>query len=188
MAYISEGEARRRSSPPTKKLIARVWNEEVKCFVCGLDVVERAHIVAVSLGGENDPSNFVLLCPMHHEDAPDVGDSRYFHAWLDHSKEEPYKYCRYYLCWEEALELWARDREDDQDESLKIVEFSALCVYSRLGGDGFRLKLRGLLNSASEKLGGVTTHGSRLSRGTRTLMMQYVIQALVETADGYFEE
>lgn len=38
-----------------------------KCVVCGFDeVVEVHHIIPRHLGGSDDPTNLVLLCPNHH--------------------------------------------------------------------------------------------------------------------------
>jgi hypothetical protein len=43
--------------------------------------LERAHIVARSVGGSDDPSNLVLLCHECHEAAPMVADRRFMLAW-----------------------------------------------------------------------------------------------------------
>lgn len=43
--------------------------------------LERAHIVARSIGGSDEPSNFLLLCHECHEAAPMVADSRFMLAW-----------------------------------------------------------------------------------------------------------
>lgn len=81
-----------RPSPPSRRVIAMAWQEDEGCFICGLKRVERAHIVPYSLGGSNEPTNYALLCSMHHEDAPDVGTRAFFDAsttllscwWADH--------------------------------------------------------------------------------------------------------
>lgn len=40
---------------------------EGKCAICGFDeVVEIHHIVPRSLGGTDEPSNVIVLCPNHH--------------------------------------------------------------------------------------------------------------------------
>lgn len=45
--------------------------------------LERAHIVPKSLGGDDDVSNFLLLCKRCHEDAPDTSERAAMLAWAD---------------------------------------------------------------------------------------------------------
>jgi hypothetical protein len=48
-----------------------------RCWRCGyIRDLEKCHIIPKSLGGNcNDPSNFVLLCNMCHQEAPNVNNN-----------------------------------------------------------------------------------------------------------------
>src|SRR5581483_3205674 len=57
------------------------------CWACGAGdfaetSLERAHIVAVSLGGDSTPSNFLLLCGLCHRDQPDGASREVQLMWL----------------------------------------------------------------------------------------------------------
>ncbi len=70
------------------------------CFACGFDTVrcdvssqgwhgweataalDRCHLVPRALGGDESPSNLVLLCKRCHRDAPNVGDAVYMLRWI----------------------------------------------------------------------------------------------------------
>ena len=54
----------------------------LRCWCCGNKRnTERAHMKPQSLGGTNDPDNFLLLCEECHKEAPDV-DKETMLAWL----------------------------------------------------------------------------------------------------------
>jgi len=54
-----------------------------RCWCCGCKRnTERAHMTPESLGGGNDPDNFVLLCARCHEEAPDVSKEAML-GWLE---------------------------------------------------------------------------------------------------------
>ncbi len=57
---------------------------EPECFVCGtsMDRFERAHIVPMSLGGKDEPSNYVPLCPRCHRNAPNTTDRSAFMRYI----------------------------------------------------------------------------------------------------------
>jgi hypothetical protein len=48
----------------------------------GLGWLQRAHVVAKSAGGGNDPSNFFLLCGQCHREQPDGAPRAAQEAWL----------------------------------------------------------------------------------------------------------
>jgi hypothetical protein len=69
------------------------------CFACGFDAarrgissegwgaweraaLDRCHLVPRRLGGDESPSNLVLLCRRCHRDAPNVGDAIYMLRWI----------------------------------------------------------------------------------------------------------
>lgn len=60
------------------------WSEaEEYCWNCGSPKeLTRCHIVPHSLGGKDEPSNFVVLCRRCHEEAPNVEDPRIMWDWL----------------------------------------------------------------------------------------------------------
>lgn len=50
---------------------------EEYCWNCGSPKdLTRCHIIAMSLGGQDTPNNYVVLCRKCHEEAPNVGDPR----------------------------------------------------------------------------------------------------------------
>lgn len=54
-----------------------------RCWRCGCRrSLERCHIVPDSLGGEDTPSNFVILCKRCHLDNPNVADPEVMWDWL----------------------------------------------------------------------------------------------------------
>lgn len=69
------------------------WSEaEEYCWNCGSPKdLTRCHIIARSLGGQDVPSNYVVLCRKCHEEAPNVGDPRIMWDWLIAHKASFYK-------------------------------------------------------------------------------------------------
>ncbi|NFG41630.1 HNH endonuclease [Clostridium botulinum] len=54
-----------------------------RCWRCGYKyTLERCHIIADSLGGEDKPSNFVLLCNRCHVENPNVLDPEIMWDWI----------------------------------------------------------------------------------------------------------
>ncbi len=54
-----------------------------RCWRCGCKRrLQRCHIVPDSLGGKDEPSNFVLLCARCHLDNPNVADPDIMWDWL----------------------------------------------------------------------------------------------------------
>lgn len=68
------------------------WAEaHTHCWNCGDDkysrstkktTLHRCHIVPHSLGGEDKPSNYVLMCKECHEEAPNVKDNSVMWDWI----------------------------------------------------------------------------------------------------------
>lgn len=50
--------------------------------------LDRCHIVPQSLGGEDVPSNYVLLCSECHMDSPNVSSSKYMWEWILSNKRK----------------------------------------------------------------------------------------------------
>ncbi|MFC4563662.1 HNH endonuclease signature motif containing protein [Nocardiopsis mangrovi] len=79
--YLSDS----RSSKPSVRSIAGYLGRDGSCQICWESTVERAHALPEALGGSNDVRNFALLCPYHHQMAPDVADAEAFWKWIDYS-------------------------------------------------------------------------------------------------------
>ena len=60
------------------------WAEaDEVCWRCGCErKLYRCHIVPNSLGGKDEPSNFVLLCAECHQEAPNVEDKQFMCDWI----------------------------------------------------------------------------------------------------------
>lgn len=80
-----------------KKDIVEYWEEKLRssesnvtyemalthCWRCRVKKrLDRCHIVARSLGGEDMPSNYVLLCKHCHFESPNIVDPEYIWDWL----------------------------------------------------------------------------------------------------------
>lgn len=89
--------AERERIKTTKKEIVDYWAGHVdesdlsidfaeaheRCWRCGCKRrLDRCHIIPDSLGGEDEPSNFVLLCSRCHLDNPNVMDKEIMWDWL----------------------------------------------------------------------------------------------------------
>jgi hypothetical protein len=58
-----------------------------RCWRCGYESeLHRCHIIPDSLGGEDSPSNLVLLCRRCHIEAPNIKDKDFFWEWLKAQK------------------------------------------------------------------------------------------------------
>lgn len=81
----------------TKKEIADYWQYELEdnqtnvpfsqatstCWRCGIKKrLDRCHILPESLGGDDTPSNFILLCKHCHFDNPNLNDKEIIWDWL----------------------------------------------------------------------------------------------------------
>lgn len=60
------------------------WSEaNIICWRCGCKRrLQRCHIIPYSLGGKDEPSNFVLLCNECHIEAPNVESSTFMWDWI----------------------------------------------------------------------------------------------------------
>ncbi|MDI1352804.1 MAG: HNH endonuclease signature motif containing protein [bacterium] len=62
-----------------------------RCWRCGYkSSLEKCHIVPHSLGGKDEPSNYVLLCKLCHEENPNVDDPNIMWDWLKAHKVDFY--------------------------------------------------------------------------------------------------
>lgn len=88
---------KRKNIKTTIKKIVNYWREHEnecglsidfaeaaeRCWRCGYErKLERCHIVPASRGGEDAPSNLVLLCKECHKENPNVTDPEIMWDWL----------------------------------------------------------------------------------------------------------
>ena len=56
---------------------------DTRCWRCGYKRdTERCHVIPHSLGGEDTPSNYRLLCPECHVEGPNVNDPDAMDKWI----------------------------------------------------------------------------------------------------------
>jgi hypothetical protein len=78
------GSTARKSRPSVKAIADYLGMDEPCCLICWQTPIERAHALPKALGGSYDVRNYALLCPRHHQQAPDVSDAEAFWAWVDY--------------------------------------------------------------------------------------------------------
>lgn len=97
----------------TKEAIANYWAGiypeanlcDTKCWCCGIKRrLDRAHIQALSIDGQDAPDNFVLLCKHCHINAPNVDDPYYMWQWLNFFRQRDIKELWMY----EGIEMFNR--------------------------------------------------------------------------------
>jgi hypothetical protein len=58
-----------------------------RCWRCAYkSKLHRCHIIPDSLGGEDTPSNLILLCRRCHVETPNINDKEFFWDWLKAQK------------------------------------------------------------------------------------------------------
>ena len=67
----------------------RLEEDYPTCFVCGTDKkLERCHLIPRALGGSDDIDNLVLLCQVHHKQAPNLSISKdIMLKWIEEEAE-----------------------------------------------------------------------------------------------------
>jgi HNH endonuclease len=68
-----------KSPNASMKEIRAVWNK--------ISFLQRCHIVPVSLGGSNDPSNFYLMCAECHNLQPNTSSAEVFFRWVKNQSQ-----------------------------------------------------------------------------------------------------
>lgn len=91
----------RKSIKTTAEEIVEYWGNKIdesefsidfaearqRCWRCAYETkLDRCHIIPDSLGGEDTPSNLVLLCRRCHMEAPNIRDKDFFWEWLKAQK------------------------------------------------------------------------------------------------------
>ena len=64
---------------------------DIRCWRCGhMRKLQRCHIIASSLGGEDTENNIVPLCTSCHDEMPNVGDAGAVWEWIKRTKSTFY--------------------------------------------------------------------------------------------------
>lgn len=85
-----------------------------RCWRCGSKRnLERCHIISRSLGGEDVPSNYVLLCKRCHLENPNVEDPEIIWDWLKAYKENYYDTFWINRALEEYTRIYKTKFQDD---------------------------------------------------------------------------
>ncbi|MCI9087443.1 MAG: HNH endonuclease [Clostridia bacterium] len=113
------------------------WAEaDTICWRCGYERrLHRCHIIPDSLGGKDEPSNFVLLCADCHEQAPNVESSSFMWDWIK-SYHAPF----YNTFWDnQALKEYERIYHKSFIQELKernIITYHAFLKFWKLKPGG----------------------------------------------------
>lgn len=170
---------------------------EPECFACGwspLDRVrptrkkiniwkglQRAHVVARSLGGPNTVDNLVLLCDSCHRESPDTARPEVFWRWVNgHPRNGALSYI---FTIKEFSDLKNSDYRGPGSKYVRalgsLTESEITDLAAALGGDSE--EVRQLFSEAGKRLGGVTTHfGVGLSPGTLEALLREIAQIRLE--------
>lgn len=99
------------------------------CWSCGLHrpdgAMVRCHIVPHRYGGDDVPSNYVLLCDYCHEEQPDSSHPDLQMEWLENRE---YTSCRVHR---HTMELFSRLRSILGDDDLQFA-FSVFSIRTKL--------------------------------------------------------
>jgi len=146
--------------------------DEIVCWACGIlpyetvdsekievlwnrdHLLDRAHILARSKGGEDIPSNLFLLCPNCHAESPDTTNPKNFYAWIYYKRR---------------FDNWAQiyKRELEKAAIVKGIDFEELLGYfSRLDMDFGTMKA--IRKQLIERC---ALHGGAISMSSKTLSL-----------------
>ncbi len=93
-----------------------------RCWRCGsIKRLERAHIVPYSLGGKDEPSNFVLLCPRCHKEGPNVSDPEIMWDWINAYSQPLYETYWVMQGVDEYEKLYNRKFSDDYKDIIVMA-------------------------------------------------------------------
>ena len=187
---------------PAATFIPLIDLGEPECFACGwcrLEQVrsraaqqdiwkglERAHVVARSLGGLDNVENLALLCKPCHEHSPDTADPAIFWRWvINHPKNGSMAHL---FKMRDFKDLRATDYRGPLSNVLRglgsLKDDELTFLMTRYEEDPSSM-LQGL-HEAQRRIGGITTHwGVGLSSGTvEALLREIVRHERARTAEG----
>lgn len=143
------------------------WSEaEEYCWNCGSPKdLTRCHIVARSLGGQDIPSNYVILCRKCHEEAPNVDDPRIIWDWLIAHKATFYKTYFIEEGWREYEFIYKRSVGE---ELSYIAEQSSTQDLDR-----FQEILKAAVSRSTTHWGQYTPNKATIAGTVRMALLQY---------------
>lgn len=157
------------------------WSEaEEYCWNCGSPKdLTRCHIVAHSLGGQDIPSNFVVLCRKCHEEAPNVDDPRIMWDWLIAHKAGFYK--TYFIVegWREYEFIYKRSVDE---------EFSYIAEQSPIQDpDRFQEILKAAVSRSTTHWGQYVPNKATIAGTVRIALLQYADECGIKPPDARTE-
>lgn len=113
--------AKPRDPPPSMKKIGQAHDRQYDyCWRCGKeDGLIKAHIVAHSHGGSNDPDNYIILCVLCHEEQPDGASREVQLAWAAVGESHITIMLRLYNQMREAMNMLAKG---DTEKVIKYID------------------------------------------------------------------
>jgi len=176
---------------PGSDRVPLVALDEPECFACGWcrlwqvrshkaqkDIwkgLQRAHVLARSLGGPDTVENLALLCKSCHDASPDTADPAIFWRWVaDHPRNGSIDYLRL----RDFNDLRVTDYRGPFANYLRSLgsltddELTVLANLCEADSSGMLQQLR----EANNRLGGVTRHwGIGLSDGTIAALLREIV-------------
>ncbi|MBR0405275.1 MAG: HNH endonuclease [Eggerthellaceae bacterium] len=150
------------------------WAEaEERCWRCGsVKELTRCHIVPHSLGGNDEPSNYVVLCRQCHEEGPNVSEPEIMWDWLMAYScslydtfwriEGEHEYARIYQRTVNDDLLFLKEHGEISDEEIEAAITEAFCSSTKHFGQTmpnkattagiFRIMLKDLADSRGVSL------------------------------------
>jgi len=121
------------------------WSEaDGVCWNCGhlTKHAQRCHIIPDMLGGEDTPSNYVLLCEECHEEAPNINNSEAMWDWIKHNKNDFGMY-NTYKAFKAFKAFKKRNGFDFFEKAIYITNFAELFVngFKNIGLHGAKLTI-----------------------------------------------
>jgi hypothetical protein len=128
---------------------------------------ERAHIDAVKHYGDDSPSNFLLLCPVCHNEQPDGADRQYQINWLNTKQSV------------EDTIVSTTEFVSDQFERISGVPLQALIekLLDKYGIKGMLQRFESALREGKEQRARVT-HISGLSNAVARLVAMWEAESI----------
>lgn len=173
-----------RALPGSDDYVPLIDLGEPECFACGWcrteqvtskkalkkrwKGLERAHVLARSLGGADAVENIILLCERCHKESPDTADPQRFWRWvIDHPASGSMGYV---FQLEGPRDPRVRDYTGPQAHTLRALALLSSDDWETLGELQEKMTQKEfirLMREAEMRIGGVSTHwGIGLSSGT----------------------
>lgn len=155
------------------------WSEgEEYCWNCGSPKdLTRCHIVARSLGGQDVPSNYVVLCRKCHEEAPNVDDPRIMWDWLIAHKASFYKTHFIIEGWREYEFIYKRSVEEE------IRHIAERCPVQEEGEDRFQEIFKAAISRSTTHWGQYVPNKATVAGTIRIALLQYAKECGVTLPD-----